>query len=133
MSDYPKDLKYSETHEWVCKLHQEGASVVLIGITDYAQQQLGKIVFVELPELNLNIEAGDEIGVLESVKAATDIFSPLCGKVIEINEDLVDSPSLVNSEPYGDGWLYKLELNNPDEYDTLLDRDEYQNFTANEE
>jgi glycine cleavage system H protein len=102
----PDDLKYSKEHEWV---HVDGNTAV-IGITDYAQGELGDVVFVELPEIGTEIESGEAFGTIEAVKAVSELYSPLAGKVIEINEKLEDDPALVNQSPYGDGWMVKIEI-----------------------
>lgn len=123
MSNIPAELKYLSSHEWV-RIEDDGETVT-VGITDHAQELLGDVVFVELPELDAELSAGDEAGVVESVKAASDIFAPLSGQVIAINEDLEESPELVNSEPYEDGWFFKIKLSDADELNTLLDADGY--------
>jgi len=122
MSEILDGLKYIDTHEWV-RIEDDGTAV--IGITDHAQELLGDLVFVELPEMDTDLSTGDECGVVESVKAASDIYSPLGGKVVAINEELTDTPELVNNSPYQDGWLFKLALTNPSEVDTLLDAKGY--------
>lgn len=131
MSNIPRELRYLSSHEWV-RLEEDGQTAT-IGITDHAQDLLGDVVFVELPELDSVISAGDEAGVVESVKAASDIFSPVSGTVIEINEALEDSPELVNSDPYDDGWFFKIKLSDVDEFDTLLGADEYAEVCESEE
>ncbi|HBI56266.1 MAG TPA: glycine cleavage system protein GcvH [Firmicutes bacterium] len=125
----PQDLKYTRDHEWV-KI--EG-NLVKVGITDFAQHELGDIVFVELPELEEEFSEGDAFAVLESVKAAADVYAPLAGVVVEINEELEDDPSLVNSDPYGNGWLAVFELAEDEEISGLMDAAEYQQFAAEEE
>ncbi|MGB5097149.1 MAG: glycine cleavage system protein GcvH [Porticoccaceae bacterium] len=122
MVDIPKELGYRETHEWV---RNEGDGTVTVGITDYAQDSLGDIVYVELPELGDELDLGQEAGVVESVKAASDIFAPLTGTVIAINEALEDTPEIINASPYGDGWFYRLRLADPAELDDLLDAQAY--------
>jgi glycine cleavage system H protein len=122
MSNVPSELKYVASHEWI---REEGDGVVTIGITDHAQDLLGDVVFVELPDLDAEIAAGDDIGVVESVKAASDVYAPLSGKVIAVNEELEDAPELVNSDPYGDGWFFKIQLSDPAELESLLDADSY--------
>ena len=106
-------------------VRNEGGGVVTIGITDHAQEVLGDVVFVELPELDSELSAGDESGVVESVKAASDIYAPLSGKVIAVNQELEEAPELVNSDPYGDGWFFKLQLSDTSELDDLLDAAAY--------
>lgn len=122
MSDVPSDLLYRESHEWV---RQEDDGSVVVGITDHAQAALGDIVFVELPEPGMSYAQGDACAVVESVKAASDIYSPISGEVIEFNKALEDDPSLVNSDPYGDGWLFSLAPSDPDEIDQLMDKTAY--------
>ena len=122
MSDTPSDLKYATTHEWA-RLEDDGT--VTVGITDHAQEALGDVVFVELPEEGTQLSAGDDAGVVESVKAASDIYAPISGEVIAVNETLADAPETVNSEPYDDGWFYKLSPNDVSELENLLDADAY--------
>ena len=122
MSYIPSDLLFTSSHEWV---RDEGDDTVTIGITDHAQELLGDLVFIELPEVGDTIETGGEAGVVESVKAASDIFSPVSGEVIEINEELVDSPELVNEQAYDNGWIYKIKLADPSEMDNLLNPEAY--------
>ncbi|MBN0988068.1 MULTISPECIES: glycine cleavage system protein GcvH [Amphritea] len=122
MSDIPSDLKYVASHEWI---RDEGDGVVTIGITDHAQDLLGDVVFVELPEVGAEFATGDDLGVVESVKAASDVYAPLSGEVIAINEELEDAPELVNSDPYGDGWFVQIRLSDESETDDLLDADGY--------
>jgi len=123
MSIIPGELRYLSSHEWV-RLEEDGETAT-VGITDHAQDLLGDVVFVELPELDSVITAGEEAGVVESVKAASDIFSPISGTVIEINEALEESPELVNSDPYDDGWFYKVKISDADELSSLLSAEEY--------
>ena len=124
MSQVPDDLKYADSHEWV-RLEED--NIVTVGITDHAQELLGDLVFVELPSVGARISQGEEAGVVESVKAASDIYAPVSGKIIAINDDLSDSPDLVNSDPYGDGWLYRVELDDEEdsELDNMMDADAY--------
>ncbi|WP_456379725.1 glycine cleavage system protein GcvH [Thiolapillus sp.] len=121
MSNIPENLKYAESHEWV---HDEGDGTVTVGISDHAQELLGDLVFVELPETGARLKAGDECAVVESVKAASDVYSPLDGEVIETNEVLADSPEVINEAPY-DNWIFKLKLSNPVQLDELLDAAAY--------
>jgi len=123
MSNIPGELKYLPSHEWA-RLEEDGVTVT-IGITDHAQDLLGDVVFVELPEVGSDIAAGEEAGVVESVKAASDIFAPVGGTVIEINEELEESPELVNSDPYDDGWFFKLKISDSEELSALLDAEAY--------
>lgn len=125
----PQDLKFTKEHEWV---RIEGNRVT-VGVTDYAQKQLGDIVFVELPQADDEVEAGESFAVLESVKAAADVYSPLDGVVVEANESLVDEPELVNSDPYGDGWLAVLEIAGGSEIAGLLSPEEYAAFVEEQE
>ena len=122
MSDIPSDLKYVSSHEWI---REEGDGVVTIGVTDHAQDLLGDVVFVELPEVGAEFANGDDIGVVESVKAASDIYAPLSGEIVAVNAELEDAPELVNSDPYGDGWFIQLRLSSPEEMNELLDADGY--------
>lgn len=130
MSDIPTDLKYTKTHEWA-QLDEDGN--VIVGITDHAQDLLGDIVFLELPELQTEIGGGDEAGVVESVKAASDIYSPITGEVIDINTTLSDSPELVNQDPYGAGWIFKIKPADEEELGELLESDDYTELTAESE
>ena len=118
----PQQLKYNESHEWA---KQEG-DIVTIGITDYAQSEIQDIVYVELPEVGTELTQKIEFGVIESVKAAFDLYAPVGGEVIEVNESLLDAPEQVNESPYDDGWFLKIRMTNPDELDELLDADSYQ-------
>ena len=123
MSNIPNDLRYASTHEWV---RHEGDGVFTVGITEHAQELLGDMVFVDLPDVDDSIDAGDDCAVAESVKAASDIYAPVTGTVIEINETLEDSPELVNSDPFGDGWLFKVKADDAAEAEGLLDAQGYQ-------
>jgi glycine cleavage system H protein len=123
MSHTPIELKYASTHEWA-RLEEDGT--VTVGITDHAQAALGDVVFVETPEVGVVLAAGDEAGVVESVKAASDIYAPLTGEVLDINMLLEDDPETVNSDPYGEGWFYKLQPSDVSELDALLSADDYQ-------
>lgn len=122
MSEIPSELKYSLTHEWAL---QEEEDLITIGITDHAQQLLGDIVFVELPEMGMILDCGKEFGVVESVKAASDLYSPVSGEVVAINEALLANPALINSSPYDEGWIVKVIPNEYAEWDDLLDAQEY--------
>lgn len=121
-SNVPAELKYTRSHEW---LRREG-DVATVGITDHAQQELTDVVFVELPAVGRTLKAGEACAVVESVKTASDIYAPVSGEVIETNPAIVKDPALVNSDPYGAGWFFKLRLAQPDEVDTLLSADAYQ-------
>ena len=122
MSNIPADLKYVASHEWI---RTEADGTVTVGITDFAQDQLGDVVFVELPEVGTEVAADQDIAVVESVKAASDIYAPLAGKIIAINEELIDAPEKVNEDPYGDAWFFKMELADAADLDGLLDADGY--------
>ena len=122
MSDTPADLKYAATHEWV---RDEGDGTVTVGITDHAQDSLGDVVYVELPEVGASVAAADEIAVVESVKAASDIYAPVSGEVIAVNELLEDEPDTVNNSPYEDGWFFRIRMDDATELDHLLDADSY--------
>ncbi len=122
MSEIPSELRYTESHEWVGEVDD---GIVKIGITDHAQAQLGDLVFVELPEAGDTLATGDACAVVESVKAASDVYSPVIGEVTEVNEDLADSPETLNNDPYGDGWLFAVRLDDPDSIKELMDADEY--------
>ncbi|HFQ5136033.1 TPA: glycine cleavage system protein GcvH [Vibrio vulnificus] len=119
-----KTLKFTESHEWV---RDNGDGTVTIGISEHAQEMLGDVVFVELPELEAEIEAGESFSLVESVKAASDIYAPVTGEVVEVNEELSDSPGLINEEPYEGGWIVKVKLSDPSELDNLKDAEEYLN------
>ena len=123
MSHTPSELKYASSHEWA-RLEEDGT--VTIGITDHAQDALGDVVFVELPEVGSTLSAADEAGVVESVKAASDIYAPISGEVIAVNPQLEDAPETVNSDPYNDGWFYKLQPGDSTELDALLSAADYQ-------
>lgn len=122
MSNFPDDLKYATSHEWA-RVDDEG--IATIGISHHAQDALGDIVFVELPEVGAMVNAKEEVAVVESVKAASDIYCPLSGEVTEINEALVESPETVNSLPYDNGWFFKVKLNDEAELDELMDAEAY--------
>lgn len=124
MSDCPEDLQYARTHEWV---RTEENGIVTVGITDHAQHLLGELVYVELPEVGTVLDAGDDSAVVESVKTASDVYAPVSGEVIAINEALVGKPALVNEEPYGDGWLYRLRISDEAELEDLIDASAYSN------
>lgn len=127
MSEIPSELRYSESHEWAEQLED---GVIRIGVTDHAQEQLGDLVFVELPEEGEAVSRGDACAVVESVKAASDIYSPITGEVVTVNETLADSPETVNNDPYGDGWLFTVRAADDGELDELMDADAYQEHIA---
>ncbi len=122
-NENPSDLRYTKTHEW---LRDNGDGTVTIGITDHAQELLGDVVFVELPEVESVYNAEENCGVIESVKAASDLFAPLEGTITEVNENLDGEPELINSAPFGEGWIFSMKLSNMDEYAGLLDANEYE-------
>lgn len=122
MSNIPDDLKYALTHEWI-SINEDGLATV--GISDHAQEALGDIVFVELPEPGTSVNAKEEVAVVESVKAASDIYSPITGEVVEVNESLIDSPETANASPYELGWFFKISMNNEAELDDLMNGEAY--------
>ncbi len=124
-----KTLKFADSHEWV---KDNGDGTVTIGISEHAQQMLGDVVFVDLPEVESEVEAGDSFSLVESVKAASDIYTPITGEIVEINEELEDSPELINEEPYEGGWIVKIKLSDPSELDALTDAEEYLNSLEEE-
>ncbi len=119
--EFPKERKYTKTHEWVVVRSE----IAVVGITDFAQRELTDVVYVELPEVGKEVKAGEECAVVESVKAAVDIYSPLSGKVVRANEKLNDEPQLLNTDPYGEGWVFEMKPSNLSELETLLDADQY--------
>jgi glycine cleavage system H protein len=121
MSNVPSDLKYTKSHEWV----RVNGDTATIGITDHAQHELTDIVFVELPEIGKKFKSGDGCAVVESVKTASDIYSPVSGEILETNKAVVDNPALVNTEPYAGGWFFKIKLSNPAELNSLLSSEKY--------
>ncbi len=127
--DVPKELRYSAEHEWVAV--EDG--IARVGITDYAQDQLGDIVYVELPEVGTAVQKEEPFGVVESVKAVSDIFSPVSGTVVEVNIDLPSSPEMVNDDPYGDAWMIGIQVSEPDELEDLMDAEEYIAFVEQEQ
>jgi glycine cleavage system H protein len=129
MAEFPTELRYLKSHEWV---KQEG-DVVVVGISDHAQDALGDVVYVELPEVEAACQAGDEIAVVESVKAASDIYAPVTGTVVEVNVKLEDSPELVNEAPYADGWFFKIKVSDPAAVEGLLTAVQYQTLCEAEE
>ena len=129
MSEVPTELKFLSSHEWV--LVEDG--VATVGVTDHAQELLGDLVYVELPETGTTVSAGDSVGVIESVKAASDTYAPISGEVIEVNDDLEDAPERINVDPYGDGWMYKLSVEDEEELENLLDAEAYSESIADDE
>ena len=130
MSENPEELKYVETHEWV---REDSDGTVIVGITDYAQGALGDVVYIELPEADPEVEMGDEVAVVESVKAASDIYAPLSGTITEVNESLEGNPELVNTDPYRDGWFFRLKLRDVEELSSLMDSESYSGLCDNED
>ena len=123
MSEIPAELKYTDSHEWI---REDEGGIATIGITDHAQEQLGDLVFIELPEVGSTLSSGDACCVVESVKAASDVYSPLSGEVVEVNELLNDAPETINDSPYDDGWLFKIKMAAETELDDLLDAEAYE-------
>ena len=121
MSNVPSDLKYAKSHEWV----RVSGDVATVGITDHAQHELTDVVFVELPDTGRKVKAGEACAVVESVKTASDIYSPVSGEIIEVNKTVADNPALVNTEPYGNGWFYKIKLSSAADLNSLLSPDDY--------
>lgn len=130
MSNIPSELKYSTTHEWIEVSHDGTARV---GITDHAQELLGDIVFVEVPEAGSHVSMEEPCAVVESVKAASDVYAIVSGEIIEGNDSLSETPEVINSHPYGDGWIYQIRLDDIDELDQLMDADDYQEFIESED
>ena len=128
MANIPDDLHYSKDHEWV----RVDGNVAIVGITDYAQDSLGDVVYVELPKVGDDFAANESFGSVESVKAVSEVFSPVSGSIAAINEALSDEPEKVNTDPYGEGWMIRVELSNPGEVDSLLTAAEYEDFTKAE-
>ncbi|WP_027966928.1 glycine cleavage system protein GcvH [Halomonas halocynthiae] len=129
MSSIPTELRYAKSHEWT---KDNGDGTVTIGITEHAQEALGDVVFVELPDVGTHLSKGDEFGVVESVKAASDLYSPVTGEVLEVNEALEDAPESINESPYENAWIMKLRLDNPEDLDVLLSADGYKAFLETE-
>lgn len=128
--EFPEDLKYTEEHEWV-KIEDDGT--VTIGITDYAQDQLGDVVYLELPKDGEEVRKEESVGIIESIKTVSELYAPLTGMIIEINEPLLDSPEIINDDPYGEGWLLKMNLVDETELEDLLDNDQYAEFVAEQD
>ena len=127
--DVPRELLYTSTHEWV----RIKGNIAVVGITDYAQAQLSDLTYVELPGLNDEVSAEDEVGVVESVKAASDIYAPVSGEIVGINEAVTENPELINNEPYGGGWLFKIRMSEPSQADELLSAEAYEETIPEEE
>ena len=130
MSDIPSDLKYTQSHEWI---EDEGDGTVRVGITDHAQTLLGDMVYIELPEVGRSVEPGEECAVVESVKAASDVYSPVAGEIVEVNDLLGEAPDLVNKDAYGDGWLFRVQLADDADLGELLDAAGYAEAIAAED
>jgi glycine cleavage system H protein len=128
MANVPEDLHYSKDHEWV----RVDGDQAIIGITDYAQDSLGDVVYVELPKVDDEFAANEAFGSVESVKAVSEVFTPVAGVVVKVNESLADEPETVNSDPYGEGWMIRMRMSNPGEVDSLLTAAEYEDFTKAE-
>lgn len=123
---YPSEYRYTRDHEWV-KVEDD---LCVVGVTDFAQQELGEVVFVELPEPGQVFDAHDEIGTIESVKAVAEVFTPVAGEIVEVNEKLQDDPELVNDDPHGDGWLVKVKFSSASDLDDLMDAEAYEEYVA---
>ena len=129
MVKFHAELRYSKSDEWVRK---ESDDTFTVGVTNHAQEQLGDLVFVELPDIDSQVNASDEVAVMESVKTAVNVYSPLTGEVVEVNEALQKDPALVNHDPYGDGWLYRIKADDASEFDELLNASDYETLTREE-
>ncbi|EPW7976496.1 glycine cleavage system protein GcvH [Cronobacter turicensis] len=129
MSNVPNELKYSKEHEW---LRKEADGTYTVGITEHAQELLGDMVFVDLPDVGTTVNAGDDCAVAESVKAASDIYAPVSGEIVAVNDALSDSPELVNSEPYGQGWIFKIKASDETQVAALLDASTYEALLEDE-
>ena len=128
MANTPEDLSYTKDHEWV----RVKENLATVGITDHAQHQLGDVVYVELPKVGDKFEASEPFGSVESVKAVSEVYMPLAGSVVEVNENLNDSPEQVNEDPYGEGWMIRIKIDNPSQIDALLTAIEYEDYTKEE-
>lgn len=129
MSNIPGELKYSKSHEWV-RINDDGS--VTIGITEHAQELMGDMVYVELPENGASLNQGDDCAVVESVKAASDVYAPIGGEILEVNDALADAPETINSDPYGEGWIFRMNPADSAEVDTLMDANAYEELVASE-
>ncbi len=130
MSEIPGDLKFLKSHEWA---RLEDGGIVRVGISDHAQAQLGDLVYVELPAVGDKAQAGNACAVVESVKAASDIYAPVSGSIVEVNEDLADKPETINEDAYGEGWIFAIKISNPEELEALLDPDAYAELLEEED
>ena len=127
MSNIPENLRYAKSHEWV-RVEDDGS--VTVGISDHAQEMLGDLVFVELPDVGQTLSAGEQMAVVESVKAASDLFMPVAGDILAVNEDLIDAPETLNSDPYSAGWLIRIKMSEPDKVNQLMDAAAYEKYCA---
>ncbi|MCG6886523.1 MAG: glycine cleavage system protein GcvH [Proteobacteria bacterium] len=130
MSNIPQELRFTKSHEWI---RREEDDTLTIGITDHAQALLGDLVFVDIPEVGEECAVGDDVAVVESVKAASDVYAPITGEIAAVNEKLADTPELLNQDPYGDGWIFKIKPADENDYDGLMDADAYQEIIAEDE
>ena len=130
MKEIPSKLRYAETHEWV-RIDDDG--LITVGITDFAQSALGDVVFVELPEIDAEVDTEEDVAVVESVKAASDIYAPVAGVVTQVNDTVADDPSLLNTDPYGEGWIFVLRVEDHETFNELLDASQYQEHCESEE
>ena len=126
--EFPEGLKYSKEHEWV----SVEENIAMVGVTDYAQDELGDIVYVELPKVGDKVTKDDPFASVESVKAVSDIYAPVSGTVVEVNDDLAESPEMINEDPYGDAWMIRIEMSDPEELDDLLSPEEYAQYVTQE-
>lgn len=129
MSEIPQELKYTKSHEWV-QSNQDGS--VTVGITDHAQDLMGDMVYVDLPEVGAKLEVGQDCAVVESVKAASDVYTPVSGEIVEVNAAVIDNPDMLNKDPYGEGWMFRLEPSNAADLDGLMDADAYNELVESE-
>lgn len=126
---YPKDLRYSKDHEWV----RDEDDVLVVGITDFAQSELGDVVYVELPEVGTTFDADDEVGTIESVKAVAEVYTPIAGEIVEVNDTLAEGPEKVNSDPHGEGWLFRIRPSSEGQADRLMTAEAYEALIQNED
>jgi glycine cleavage system H protein len=127
--DAPQNLRFTKSHEWV----KMSGKIATVGITDFAQDQLSDLTYVELPTVGDSFSAQEEVATVESVKAASDVYAPISGTIVEVNKALINKPELINSDPYGDGWIFKLQPDDPSELETLLDYDQYEQMMPEDE
>jgi glycine cleavage system H protein len=126
--NYPEDVRYTKEHEWA---RREG-NLIRVGITDFAQDALGDVVYVDIPEVGAEVRAGEPLGEVESTKSVSDVYSPVSGNVVERNDTVVDAPEMVNADPYGEGWMVVIEASDPSQWDSLMDAAAYRTLTENE-